>query len=80
MGGALSGVIVRPAIIALAAAPLAVPVFRGLQRHYDSPYQLMPYMGKNIQLHVATGVLLVIGYVISTVATHISAHPPVFLR
>jgi 1,4-dihydroxy-2-naphthoate octaprenyltransferase len=80
LGGSLSGVIVRPAIIALAAAPLAVPVFRGLQRHYESPYELMPYMGKNIQLHLYTGLLLVAGYLIAIIATHVSADAPVFLR
>jgi 1,4-dihydroxy-2-naphthoate octaprenyltransferase len=79
-GGALAGVIVRPAILALLAAPLAPQVYRGLRDHYDSPYQLMPFMGKGVQLHLATGVLLLVGYVIAIVASHVSGHPPVFLR
>ena len=65
---AVSGLIVRPAIIALAAAPLAIPVYRALRESYDQPYALMPAMGKNIQLHLATGVLLILGYVIALVA------------
>ena len=78
--GSIAGVLARPAIIALAAAPLALPVYRGLREFYESPYQLMPRMGTNIQLHVLTGLLLVAGYGIAIVATHLSASPPVFLR
>jgi 1,4-dihydroxy-2-naphthoate polyprenyltransferase len=80
VGGAIAGVIVRPAIIAVLAAPLAVEVYRGLREHYESPYQLMPYMGKGVQLHLASGLLLLAGYVIAIVASHVSSHPPVFLR
>jgi 1,4-dihydroxy-2-naphthoate polyprenyltransferase len=65
---AVAGWIVRPAIIALAAAPLAVPVYRALRDFYEQPYALMPAMAKNIQLHLATGVLLILGYVIAIVA------------
>jgi len=65
---AVSGLIVRPAIIALAAAPLALPVYRALRESYEQPYALMPAMAKNIQLHLATGVLLIVGYVIALVA------------
>jgi 1,4-dihydroxy-2-naphthoate polyprenyltransferase len=64
---AVSGLIVRPAIIALAAAPLALPVLRALRESYDQPYALMPAMAKNIQLHLATGVLLILGYVMALV-------------
>jgi 1,4-dihydroxy-2-naphthoate octaprenyltransferase len=79
-GGAITGVIVRPAIIALAGLPLAAQVYRGLRDHYESPYQLMPFMGKGVQLHMATGLLLLVGYLIAIVASHVSGHPPVFLR
>jgi 1,4-dihydroxy-2-naphthoate octaprenyltransferase len=76
---ALAGWIVRPAIIALAAAPLALPVYRALKSSYDQPYALMPAMGKNIQLHLATGVLLIVGYVIALVADGVLDDPPSFL-
>jgi len=79
-GGAIAGVIVRPAILAVLAAPLAMQVHRGLRDHYDSPYQLMPFMGKGVQLHMATGLLLLVGYVIAIVASHVSGHPPVIFR
>jgi 1,4-dihydroxy-2-naphthoate polyprenyltransferase len=79
-GGAIAGVIVRPAIVALAALPVAAHVYRGLRDHYESPYQLMPFMGKGVQLHMATGLLLLVGYLVAIVAGHVSGHPAVFLR
>ena len=69
-----------PTIIALAAVPLAVPVYRGLRANYESPYQLMPAMAKNVQLHMAAGLLLVVGYVIAIIADHNMASPPFFLQ
>jgi 1,4-dihydroxy-2-naphthoate polyprenyltransferase len=76
---AVGGWIVRPAIIALAAAPLALPVYRALRDHYGEPYTLMPAMAKNIQLHLATGVLLIVGYLIAIVADAAMDDPPFFL-
>jgi len=78
--GSLFGVMPRPTILALAALPLAFTVRRGLLEAYEDPYALMPYMAKNIQLHLFTGLLLIAGYVIAIVATHLSASPPAFLR
>jgi 1,4-dihydroxy-2-naphthoate polyprenyltransferase len=75
----LSGVIARPAIIAVAGLPLAFPVIRALRESYEDPYALMPAMAKNIQLHVVTGLLLILGYVISIVAEAASDDPPSFL-
>ena len=75
---AIAGLIVRPAIIALAAAPLALPVYRALRESYESPYALMPAMAKNIQLHLATGVLLILGYVVAIVADAAMDDPPWF--
>jgi 1,4-dihydroxy-2-naphthoate polyprenyltransferase len=76
---AISGVIVRPAIIALAALPLAFPVRQALRDSYENPYALMPAMAKNIQLHVVAGLLLVAGYVIAIVADAAFDDPPFFL-
>jgi 1,4-dihydroxy-2-naphthoate octaprenyltransferase len=78
--GSVFGVIPRPAILALAAIPLALPVYRGLGSFYENPYALMPTMAKNIQVHLATGLLMVAGYVVAIVAGHISHSPPIFLR
>jgi 1,4-dihydroxy-2-naphthoate polyprenyltransferase len=75
---AIAGLTVRPTIIALAAAPLALPVYRALRDHFESPYALMPAMAKNIQLHLATGVLLILGYVIAIIADAAMDDPPWF--
>ena len=40
----------------------------GLRAHYGDPYALMPTMQSNILLHLLTGLLLVIGYVIAVVS------------
>jgi 1,4-dihydroxy-2-naphthoate octaprenyltransferase len=65
---AVVGWTARPTLIALAAVRLAFPVRCALRESYDSPYALMPAMGKNIQLHLYTGLLLILGYVIAIVA------------
>ena len=52
-------------LLALTTAPLAQQVYKGLAAHYDSPYELMGAMGKNIQLHLFTGLALILGYVLS---------------
>lgn len=52
-------------LIALLPAPLVFKVRRGLLAHYDQPYALMSFMQDNIVLHLATGTLLVVGYVLS---------------
>ena len=76
---AVTGLTARPTIIALAALPLAFPVRRALLDSYDEPYALMPAMGRNIQLHLVTGLLLVAGYVVAIVADAVSDSPPGFL-
>ena len=76
---AISGLTARPTLLALLAAPLALPVRRALWESYDQPYALMPAMGKNIQLHLVTGLLLIVGYVIAIVGDHAFTNPPFFL-
>lgn len=79
-GGAISGIIARPAIIALAAIPLAVKGIRGMREAYDDPYALMPTMATNIQLHLATGLLLFAGYLAAIIADRIMDTVPAILR
>ncbi|HLM94845.1 MAG TPA: prenyltransferase [Acidimicrobiales bacterium] len=64
----VSGVTPAWTLLALATLPLAWRVWRGLRAHYGEPYALMPTMQSNIVLHLLTGLLLVIGYVISVVS------------
>jgi len=59
--GVVIGVLPWPTLISLITIPLAYQTWKGLKAHYDSPYQLMSYLGKNVNLHLYTGLLLVIG-------------------
>lgn len=64
VGNVVAGLTPVWTLLALLPAPLALKVRRGLLAHYDQPYALMAYMQDNIVLHLSTGVLLVVGYVI----------------
>ena len=79
-GGALSGLMPRPAIIALVTIPMALKVYRGLRAHYDSPYELMASLGVGVNLHMFTGMLLIAGYIVAIIAAHTMHPPPFFLR
>lgn len=63
--GALTGLMPLGTLLALLPAPLALKVYRALQSHYYSPYELMDAMGKNVMLHLFTGLGLIAGYVIA---------------
>ena len=78
-GGAITGILPRPTIIALAALPLARKTVAGMREHYEDPYALMPFMGVNIKLHAFTGLLLLLGYVIAIVAQAVLDTPPAVL-
>ena len=67
-GGVVAGVLPAPTLLALLGLPLAFTVYRGLRAYYGSPYELMPFMGKNVQLHLVTGLLLFAGYIIAIAA------------
>lgn len=74
---AVIGVIPRPTLIALAALPLALKVYSGIREHYSSPYELMAYMGRNVQLHLTVGLLLFAGYMVAVVASSVLDAPSV---
>jgi 1,4-dihydroxy-2-naphthoate octaprenyltransferase len=61
LAGVVFGVLPWPTLISLLTIPLAYQTWKGLKAHYDSPYQLMSFLGKNVNLHLYTGLLLVIG-------------------
>jgi 1,4-dihydroxy-2-naphthoate octaprenyltransferase len=61
IAGVVFGVLPWPTLISLVTIPLAYQTWKGLNAHYDSPYQLMSYLGKNVNLHLSTGLLLVVG-------------------
>jgi 1,4-dihydroxy-2-naphthoate octaprenyltransferase len=65
VAGVVTGLLPPFALLAVAAAPLALRVHRGIRQNYASPYALMAVMGTNISLHLAVGVLLLAGYAIA---------------
>jgi 1,4-dihydroxy-2-naphthoate octaprenyltransferase len=66
-GGVIGGLLPVPTLLALAAIPLALRVYRGIRLNYDSPYALMASMGTNVNLHLYVGALLVAGYLIAII-------------
>ena len=79
--GAVTGILPRPTLIALTTIPMAVKVSGALRRDYDDPYALMfSGMGTNIKLHLFTGLLLFVGYLIAIGADRLLETVPVFLR
>jgi 1,4-dihydroxy-2-naphthoate octaprenyltransferase len=66
--GVVTGLFPWPALVALAAAPIAMRVHAGLKVHYDSPYTLMAVMGTNVNLNLVVGGLLLAAYAVAIVA------------
>lgn len=52
-------------LIALGGAWFSAKTYGGLTRFYDQPYGLLPAMQNNIVAHLATGLLLVAGYLLA---------------
>ena len=73
------GILPIPTLLCLLAAPLAIETHRGLERFYDQPYALMPSMATNIRLHLAVGLLLLTGYLL-TILDQIALGRTPFLR
>jgi len=61
------GLLPWPTLIALLGLPLAYRVYGGLKVNYDSPYTLMAVMGRNVNLTLAVGGLLLVAYVATLV-------------
>jgi 1,4-dihydroxy-2-naphthoate octaprenyltransferase len=79
--GAITGVLPMPTLIALGTIPIAIRVIQSLRRDYDDPYALMfSGMGKNVQLHFFTGLLLFVGYLVAVAADRLMQDVPLFLR
>jgi 1,4-dihydroxy-2-naphthoate octaprenyltransferase len=79
--GAVIGILPRPTVIALATIPMAIKVSRALRRDYEDPYALMfSAMGTNIKLHLYTGMLLFLGYLVAIGADRLMDQVPVILE
>ncbi|MDQ6649211.1 MAG: prenyltransferase [Actinomycetota bacterium] len=54
-----------PTLLGLGGAWWAVKTYRPLAERYNTPYALIPVMQSNVVAHLATGLLLVAGYLVS---------------
>jgi 1,4-dihydroxy-2-naphthoate octaprenyltransferase len=61
----IAGGLPQGALLALVTVPLAWFVFRGLSRHHQVIPDLIPHMGRNVALCLATPLLLAIGLVLA---------------
>jgi 1,4-dihydroxy-2-naphthoate octaprenyltransferase len=61
VAGVAAGLLPIPTLVALAAAPLAWRVYRGIGQTTNA-YGLMSVMATNIKLHLFAGALLLVGY------------------
>lgn len=77
--GVLAGVLPIPALLMLLSIPLARRVSAGLAPNYDNPYGLMAFMGVNVQLHLAAGILLLLAYAIVIAAMALAPGVDLFL-
>lgn len=64
VSGVALGILTAWALIAVAPMALVPRIHRSLDQSYDSPYGLMGAMGFNIALHGATGLLLIVAFVL----------------
>jgi 1,4-dihydroxy-2-naphthoate octaprenyltransferase len=69
VAGAVGGLLPPFTLLALAAAPLVLRVYRGLRQYYTSPYALMAFMGVNVSLHLFVGLALLAGYAVAIAMT-----------
>ena len=63
------GVLVRalpwPCLLGLATLPLAIPAARDALRHADDPKALLPAMGRNVIVNLATPALMAVGFAVA---------------
>ena len=78
--GVIAGLLPIPALLMLLTIPLARRVSAGLAPNYDNPYGLMAFMGINVQLHLAAGVLLLVAYAIVIAAMTFAPGVDLFVR
>ena len=64
VGGILFGGVTPFALLGLLTVPLALRAYRVARVHYDQPRELVPANGLTIQIHLLTGLLLSLGYVV----------------
>jgi 1,4-dihydroxy-2-naphthoate octaprenyltransferase len=68
LAGVLFGGVTPYALLGLLTSPLAIKAYRVARLHYDHPGELTPANAATIQIHMWTGVLVTLGYVVQGVA------------
>jgi 1,4-dihydroxy-2-naphthoate polyprenyltransferase len=63
--GVALGILPWPALLGLLTLPLAFRGARGLLRYHSQVPELVPALGTTIQVHLATGLLLCVGYAVA---------------
>jgi 1,4-dihydroxy-2-naphthoate octaprenyltransferase len=64
LAGVLVGGVTPFALLGLLTVPIAIKAYRVARVHYDHPRELTPANAATIQMHLFTGVLMALGYVI----------------
>lgn len=64
LAGVLLGGVTPFALLGLLTLPLAVKAYRVARVHYDHPQELTPANAATIQMHLFTGLLITLGYII----------------
>jgi len=66
--GVLWGKVTPFALLGLATAPQALQAYRVARVHYDHPRELVPANATTVRIHLWTGLLVALGYVVQGVA------------
>jgi 1,4-dihydroxy-2-naphthoate polyprenyltransferase len=65
VAGVRLGYLPTTSLIGLVSVTMAVPAFVGAYRHADSPQELVPSMGLNVIVNIATPILLAVGLLVT---------------
>lgn len=64
--GVVLGYLPWLALLGLLTLIIAIPTYKGVRAHADDMEQLIPFMGKNVLINLATPLLMAIGLIIAT--------------
>ena len=66
--GVAAGILPIGTLLGLLTLPMAIRAHNTLRRHYAYPYRLIPANATTVMLHMATGLLLFVGYLLGGLA------------
>jgi 1,4-dihydroxy-2-naphthoate octaprenyltransferase len=70
--GVLFGGVTPFALLGLLTLPTAIEAYRVARIHYDHPCELTPANAATVQIHLRTGLLIILGYVIQGIIGQLS--------